>query len=92
MKIQYCMFTIVFFILFVIVSFGLMPFAYLMGIIDKFKNRNMTTDKIDKIINMSFILTGPLILVLDTITDVYYFWMNNFRTDLKVIIITREAS
>ena len=69
-----------------------MAFAYLMAIIDKFKNRKMTTDKMDKLINMSFILTGPVILVLDTIADFYYFWINNFRTDLKVIIITREAS
>ena len=30
-----------------------------------------------------FIPFGSAILALDTVVDMYYFWMNNFRTELK---------
>jgi len=42
--------------------------------------------------NICFIFFGPLILELDFIADCAYFWKNNFRTDLKEIIIPKDKS
>jgi len=46
----------------------------------------------DKIFNYLFVLFGPLILILDLISDFNYFWKNNFRTDLKKNIIVKDDS
>jgi len=42
--------------------------------------------------NFGFILFGPLILEFDFIADCIYFWKNNFRTELKEIIIPKDKS
>ena len=39
-----------------------------------------------------FIPFGPVILLFDFFADLYYFWKNNFRTDLKKIIIEKEKT
>ena len=39
-----------------------------------------------------FIPFGPAILFFDFIADLYYFWLNNFRVNLKKIIIEREKT
>ena len=46
-----------------------------MGIIDKFKNLQNMSSKIEKIMNLGiFIPFGLCILVLDMIVDLNYFW------------------
>ena len=39
---------------------------------------------------MSSIVFGFVYLILDLIADIYYFWKNNFRLELKKIIIDRD--
>jgi len=39
-----------------------------------------------------FLAVGLPILVLNLLADFYYFWMNNFRSNLKKIIIDKEKS
>ena len=90
MKIQYCLFMMVFFLIFIVVSVMLIPVAWCMGIIDKLKHPSK--DKFDNIVNMSFILLGPVILTFDVLADLYYFWINNFREDLLKNIIAKEVS
>lgn len=92
MLIQYSMFMLVLFTFFIIVSVVLMPFAWLVGIPDKiksFSNSNLTIK--EKIMNAGlFMAFGPLILVLDLMADMFYFWVYNFRVDLHKIIIEKE--
>ena len=35
---------------------------------------------------------GPLVLLLDLLADTYYFWKNNFRSDLQKIIVNEPKS
>ena len=42
--------------------------------------------------NLMFIPFGIPILIMDFLADMKYFWMNNFRTELDVIIIPKEKS
>jgi len=39
---------------------------------------------------LMFLALGLPILVLNLMADFYYFWMNNFRSNLKKIIIDKE--
>jgi len=94
MQLQYTIFMILPFSIFVVLSFILIPFAYVFGCIDKiryllspygvFKNKAIQA--------VLFCFFGLIILVLDTLTDVFYFWKNNFRQDLQKIIIFEELS
>lgn len=40
----------------------------------------------------AFIFLGPLILLIDTMADIYYFWILMFKTKMQQIIIEREKS
>jgi len=42
--------------------------------------------------NYGFFAFGLFYLVLDLFSDVYYFWLNNFKKGLKKIIIEVEDS
>jgi len=37
-----------------------------------------------------FVIFGLIILTLNIIGDTYYFWVNSFKDDLKMIIIEQE--
>jgi len=64
-----------FFIIFIIVSTILIIPAWIMGIIDKFKNFQNVSSKIEKIMNLGiFIPFGLCILALDMMVDLNYFW------------------
>ena len=39
-----------------------------------------------------FIIFGFITLLLDLFTDCYYFWLNNFRTNLKKIVVESDKS
>ena len=74
---------VTFFMLFIAVSVLLIPFAWVAGIYDKFKGNNMSYGPVDKMVNFMFIPFGPIILALDVVADLAYFWKNNFRSNLK---------
>ena len=75
LQIQYTLFMMVFFIIFIIASLILILPAWIIGIIDKFKNLPNMTSGTEKIMNLGiFIPFGLIILVLDMIIDLNYFW------------------
>jgi hypothetical protein len=39
-----------------------------------------------------FVFSGILVLILDTLVDSFYFWINNFRTNLKKIVVENEKN
>lgn len=93
MMIQYCIFMIIFKCAFFISSQVLIPVAWVIGIFDKLRTLKMTIGSRERLMNnFAFIFLGPIILELDVIMDCIYFWKNNFRTDLKVIIIPKDKS
>jgi hypothetical protein len=84
---------LIFFLVFVLVSFALCPLAWIIGILDKISTVKLSKSKTEKILNIGiFIPLGLPIMVLNSLMDIYYFWMNNFRTDLKKIIILQDES
>lgn len=94
MLIQYSMFMLVLFSFFIIVSTVLIPFAWIAGIPDKIKSLGNNNSSIkQKLLNAGlFFFFGPLILFIDLMADMFYFWVYNFRTDLHKIIIEKEQS
>mmetsp|Transcript_17456 Transcript_17456/g.26901 ORF Transcript_17456/g.26901 Transcript_17456/m.26901 type:complete len:169 (+) Transcript_17456:2142-2648(+) len=84
---------LVFFGLFAVVSVALIPLAWIIGIVDKFKFMPPFESKQNRAINLYvFIPLGIPILLLDCISDLVYFWKNNFRTGLERIVITKDKS
>jgi hypothetical protein len=81
----------IFFSIFVLVTFALCPIAWIIGVIDKIKVFHLSKTNKEKILNLGiFIPFGLPIMFLNSIADIYYFWMNNFRTELQKIIILKE--
>ena len=83
---------VIFFVIFLVVSVALIPFAWIISVVDKLSTSNSNYTPLDKVFNYLFILFGPLILTLDVLSDLNYFWKNNFRTELKMNIIVKEDS
>jgi len=80
---QYVLFMLIFKGLFMGASLALVPFAYLVGIVDKMRTLSSQKDPRSKIMNnLLFIPFGIPILLLDFMVDLMYFWRNNFRVDL----------
>jgi hypothetical protein len=76
-----------------LVSFALIPFAWIVGTIDKARSIRPTDTSKDIVMNLVlFALLGPVILVVDSVVDIYYFWTVMFKTKMKQIIIEREKS
>lgn len=72
---QYCLFMLLFQAVFASVSFSLIPFAWIVGTIDKAKSIRTTDTTNDILKNLVlFAVAGPFILVFDCFADVYYFW------------------
>lgn len=95
MKVQYVMFMMFFFVIFVVSSVVLIPVAYVVCIFDKLKTIDQQPNLMEKIKNnFSFLPFGLIILSFDVLADMFYFWKNNFRPmeDLKQIIIIKEKS
>jgi hypothetical protein len=93
---QYSILINVFFMIFIIGSVIMIPLAYLKGILVKVNHALRSIRKVDKIKNWSkfffYIVFGIPILILNLLTDFYYFWRNNFRSNLNKIIITKIVS
>ena len=76
-----------------IVSLLLIPFAYILGVVDKMRTLPSQKNLKDKVMNnLAFIPLGIPILLMDFLADLMYFWKNNFRTDLQEIIIPKDKS
>ena len=86
------------FVVFIVVSIILVPFAYVKSVV--FKLRALFTMKhpSHKDYNQAiygfafFIFTGIFTLLLDVIADSYNFWKNNFRSELKKIVVETEKN
>jgi len=79
--------------LFTVVSVALIPFAWIVGTIDKAKSIRPTDTTKDTFTNLGlFALFGPIILAINSFVDVYYFWSVMFKEKMKQIIIEREKS
>ena len=66
------------------VSIVLIPIAWIVGVYDKsVKSNNQNMTQADRMMNLLFIPFGPIILFADLMADFFYFWKNNFSTDLK---------
>ena len=70
MKAQYITFILILKVLFMGVSLALIPFAYLIGVLDKIKTLTRVADKKERVINnLAFIPFGIPILFLDFLMD-----------------------
>jgi len=77
---QYTLFMIILFLAFIVVSFVMIPMAWIVGIGDKMATLSSLKTGHQKLLNVwLFIPFGPIILVMDVIADLYYFWQNNYR-------------
>lgn len=96
MTIQYIMFIFILFVGFVMVSFIMLPLAYFKSMLFKiqgiFKAQSTTEQALRTLSFISFMFLGPALMILSFLVDCYYFWANNFRTQLKKIVIEREPS
>lgn len=74
----------IFQILFTLVSFALIPFAWIIGTIDKARSIRSTDTPKDIVINLVlFAVLGPVILLVDSFADIYYFWRVMFKTNMN---------
>ena len=93
MRIQYCIYMSLSFLSFIVTSIALIPFAWVIGIVDKLRNLHIYHTHQEQFLNVYlFIPFGIPILLLDFIADIIYFWKNNFRVNLRKIIIEKERS
>ena len=71
----------------------MVPFAYLKCLTTKYHKVNKAPTIIMKIVQLGmflgYVAFGIPILLLDSASDFFYFWANNFRSNLKQIIIVR---
>ena len=82
-----------YFAIFVVFSIALIPLAWLIGIVDKIKTRDLAKSQTELMLNLGvFIPFGIPIMVLNSISDIYYFWKINFKEDLYKITMKREDS
>lgn len=89
---QYIIFMLIFKVAFIVVSQALIPVAWIIGIFDKLATMKSVDGREKLTNNIAFIFLGPIILELDFLADCFYFWKNNFRTELKEIIIPKDKS
>jgi len=93
MRIQYILFIVVLMVFFIVVSFLLIPVAWIVGCGDKAKSiKNQPNFHAALLNNYMWFPFGLLILTADCVADMWYFWTNMFREDLKQIIIPKEES
>lgn len=93
---QYSVFIVIIYAVFMIGSVILIPFAYLKTLLIKlqgfFKAVTLKEKIVEGSICLGYIVTGMPLMFINIFSDFYYFWANNFRTNLKKIIIERKKS
>ena len=96
MLMQYLCLMTIFFIVFILVSIMLIPLAHIKSVIYKIRAISNLKDSnyqilIKEIISvLLFLFFGVFMLLLTLLADCYYFWINNFRTNLKKIVVENE--
>lgn len=93
---QYSVLINVFFVFFLTGSILMLPFAFFKGLYVKINLAMRSVKKADRVKNWTklffFFFLGVPILIINLFTDFFYFWKNNFRDNLKKIIITKITS
>ena len=96
MVLQYSVFIVICYIVFLAGSICMIPFAYLKCITTKLQTVSKSYNLLSKLVAIGeilmYILVGVPLLLLGLGSDFYYFWANNFRSNLKQIIIVRKES
>jgi len=96
MILQYAVLIIIIYILFLGGSLIMLPFAYLKSVSMKaqliFKGQSLKESIKNKAYFLGFMVFGPVLLLMTLFADLIYFWKNNFRSNLKKIIIERQRS
>ena len=84
--VQYSVFITVVYALFLAGSVGMVPFAFLKGVGQKLSKflgaRGMVNTLKAGVQMLLFLAYGLPVLCLGLLSDLYYFWANNFRTNL----------
>lgn len=94
---QYSFLIVIIYLMFLVGSIIMTPFAFLKSLSVKIQDvLSVKADPKEQIkkgmMLFVFLAVGLPILVLNLLADFYYFWMNNFRSNLKKIIIDKEKS
>lgn len=93
---QYLIFIFAILVVFMAGNIILSPFAFLQSLMIKFR-RFLKANTVKKQILTLFFFLGFLVLgfpglIINMLADLYYFGVNNFRSNLKKIIIERKKS
>ena len=93
---QYAVFIVIIYVMFLIGSIVFMPFAFIKSAALKFKvflGAHEPKDQMLKFIYFcGFLILGIPSLTLNLISDFFYFWANNFRSNLRKIVIEKQDS
>lgn len=96
MILQYSVFIIVVYFAFLICSCAMIPFAFLKTLLIKAQSIMRAPSVLEKLMTLWWVLCYMVMgipnLVFGILTDFFYFWANNFRSNLKKIIIVRKES
>jgi len=96
MILQYSVLIVIIYGAFLVSSIVLLPLAYLRSVGVKLGKIGRATSIKETIMFLLefvlFLCFGSLLLIIGFFSDFYYFWANNFRSNLKKIIIEREDS
>ena len=96
MIVQYAVLIIIIYVLFLAGSLIMLPLSYLKSVSMKaqliFKGQTLKESIMNKGIFLAFVGFGMPMLFMTLFTDLFYFWKNNFRSNLKKIIIERQKS
>ena len=96
MILQYSALIVIIYSMFTVGSIIMIPFAYLKCLGTKAQKIMKAGTIMKKIIELlkvlGFMIVGIPLLIMGCFTDSFYFWANNFRSNLKQIIILREES
>jgi hypothetical protein len=88
---------VIIYLMFLVGSIIMTPFAFLKSLSVKIQDvLSVKADPKEQIkkgmMLLMFLAIGIPILIVNLLADFYYFWMNNFRSNLKKIIIDKEKS
>ena len=94
--VQYCFFIAMLYAIFFVCSAIMIPFSYLRSLLHKLQLITRSVETREYLASSAeaamFAIVGLPLLTICLFTDCYYFWLNNFRTELKTIVIDREVS
>lgn len=94
-KVQYCIYLLLTFVVFMVINVCLIPFAYVSSMhfkINAILREDCYKGQLLKAQSMIFFFVcGIPILATTALADGFYFWKNSFRTDLKQIVIDTEG-